>query len=391
MGKIVVFVLVVLGCTGCAGLPDRNPVPKGLVEQAQLPGIPFARYWADEAPHRVGFWEIMSKEEAKARFPATFGTSHTYLAISGGGPRGAFTAGFLNGWTAAGDRPDFTVVTGVSTGALIAPFAFLGSEYDHMLKEIYTNTSTNDILKKRSLIGMVTKDAVTDTTPLRQLMGRYLDANVMRAIAGKYKRGHTLIVVTTDLDAGRPVAWDIGRIAASGHPDALRLIHDVLIASAAIPAAFPPVMFEVEADGKIYDEMHVDGGVTSQLHLYPLSMDITEYQDIFDMPTPPTVYVLRNGYVGAPYEVIERKTLAIAASAMSTLMGSVSYGDMYRIYLEAERDGVEFNLAYLPSSFQESMSEPFDPIYMTKLYELGYTLASNGYDWLAAPPGYDTN
>jgi predicted patatin/cPLA2 family phospholipase len=381
------LILVAFG-TGCAGLEKRNPVPNELTGDAQISGIPAARYWADDAPPDAGMWERLSAEELREQFPDAVGKPHNYLAISGGGPRGAFAAGFLNGWTKAGTRPDFIYVSGVSTGALIAPFAFLGSDYDHILEEVYTNISTEDVVKKRSLLKIFRLDAAADSTPLRLLIEKYVDEQTMQAIADKYRRGSSLIILTTNLDAGRSVAWDIGAIAVSGDAKALRLIQDVMLASAAIPAAFPPVMMKVEANGQTYDEMHVDGGVTSQLHLYPLELNLAAFIERYEVVGAPTVYVLRNGFVEAKYQSIERRTLAIAVGSMSTLMGNISYGDMYRIYLETQRDGIEFKLAYVPHSFSEPLTEPFDTAYMRKLYKLGYDSAVNGYEWKSAPPDY---
>ncbi|NIO07245.1 MAG: patatin, partial [Deltaproteobacteria bacterium] len=219
-----------------------------------------------------GFFS-MSEEEIKATYPGIYGRPHNYLAISGGGANGAFAAGFLAGWTATGTRPEFTAVTGVSTGALISPFAFLGSKHDDTLKEIYTGVSTKDILNKRSLLVGLTSDAMADTVPLLRLIQKYVTSEIREALAAEFRRGRILTVGTTNLDAGRPVIWNITRIAGSAHPKALELIHKILLASASIPVAFPPVFIEVEANGQRYDEIHVDGGGASQIYLYPLGLD----------------------------------------------------------------------------------------------------------------------
>ena len=279
-------------------------------------------------------------------------------------------------------------MSGVSTGALIVPFAFLGPNYDHILEKVYTNISTRDILVERSLLDIFTLDAAADSTPLQKLIEKYMNEQTMQAIADKYRRGSSLIILTTNLDAGRPVAWDIGLIATSGASNALQLIRSVMLASAAIPGAFPPVMMDVEVNGQSYDEMHVDGGVTSQLHLYPLQLNLAGYLEQYEVVGTPTVYVVRNGFVEAEYQSIDRRTVAIAIKSMSTLMGNISYGDMYRIYLETQRDGIEFKLAYVPNSFSEPLTEPFDSAYMQKLYKLGYDLAVNGYEWKSTPPDY---
>jgi len=196
------------------------------------------------------------------------------LSLSGGGDNGAFGAGLLVGWTAHGDRPKFKLVTGVSTGALIAPLVFLGPEYDAALTDVYTNIDPSKIYEKRFVLAALTEDALSDTTPLYETISRFIDATMIAKIAAEYEKGRLLLIQTTDLDAGRPVQWNIGAIAASGNPRALDLIRHILLASASIPAAFPPVMFDVEANGKPYQEMHVDGGAVSQAFLIPPSVNL---------------------------------------------------------------------------------------------------------------------
>ena len=354
-----------------------------------IPGIAGARYWADEAPPEIDDWFELTKEQVRTRYPATFGQAHNYLAISGGGQRGAFGAGLLCGWTEAGTRPEFTMVTGVSTGALIAPFAFLGPKYDYVIKEIYTSYSTTDIVKPRSSLKTLFGDAATDSSPLQERLVEYIDEEVMLAIAAEYKKGRVLDIVTTNLDAARPVAWNIGRIASSGSPGALQLIRDIMLASASIPAAFPPVMFEVEADGEFYDELHVDGGATSVLYLYPIGLDWGKLAEKLEVKGKPSVYIIRNGVWRKHYESVDRSTIPIALRSMDSLMGSAVLGDAYRIYLATQRDGIDYHLAYIPDSFNEESNEPFDKEYMTKLFNLGYQMASEGYTWHAVPPNYD--
>ena len=374
---------------GCTGLPDRNPLPESLSDKAEIPGITGARSWGDEDfPIAANFFE-MSKEELQARFPADFGQPHNYLAISGGGPQGAFGAGLLNGWTDSGTRPEFTYVTGVSTGALMAPFAFLGPEYDYVLREVYTTYSTKDILELRSGPAALLGDAAADTEPLRQSIAKHMGQNVMEAIAAEYAKGRFLDIITTNLDAGRPVVWDIGRIAASGTPEALQLIRDVMLASAAIPAAFPPVMMKVVADGDFYDEMHVDGGATTMVYMGALSTNYRGVSERLEAKGNPNVFVIRNGWLTARWTTVERQTLSIAARTMESLFNSLSYGDIYRIFLETLRDDFNFHLAYIPEGFNMESKEFFDPEYMTALFNVGYEMARDGYEWQTSPPGYE--
>jgi predicted patatin/cPLA2 family phospholipase len=376
---------------GCASLHKRNTLPESLSGAATIPGISGARQWADTSPPEIDDWLKLSKEQIKSGYPATFGQAHTYLAISGGGQRGAFGAGLLNGWTETGTRPEFTMVTGVSTGALIAPFAFLGPEYDPVIREIYTTYSTKDFIQWRSFLNILRSDAATDSSQLRDKIVQYVDEEVVAAIAREHERGRMLHVVTTNLDAARPVVWNIGHIAASGSPNALQLIHDVLLASASIPAAFPPVMIDVEADGERYDELHVDGGATSIMYLYPIGLDWAKITQKLEVKGKPKVYILRNGQWNKSWEPVKRRTIPIAVRTIDSLMGSVVQGDAYRIYLAAQRDGIDYNLALMPDDFNEVATESFDTVYMNKLFDLGYRMGAEGYQWRKAPPGFDTS
>ena len=176
---------------GCAVAPPRsNPLPGPLAEEAVIPGIPRARTWADRVPKHVEHWLAdASEEEVRASHSGIMDREHAYLAISGGGANGAFGAGVLNGWSESGTRPEFTLVTGVSTGGLIAPFAFLGPAYDGTLKQIYTTYSTADMLIKRDIFDIVRNDAINSTDPLRDLIAEHVNEEVMTAIAAEHRKG----------------------------------------------------------------------------------------------------------------------------------------------------------------------------------------------------------
>ncbi len=220
----------VLGLTACSSTPERTPVPVELTTAADIPGIPDARFWSDEWPKfSLERFESITDSELKANFPATYDKPHNYLAISGGGSNGAFGAGLLAGWADAGTRPEFSMVTGVSTGALTAPFVFLGSDYDDELKKVYTTTTTEDIAKKRSILTAIRSDSMTDTAPLRALIENYITMDMIDAIAVEHKRGRRLFVGTMHMDAGRGMIWNIGAIAASDHPGKAKLIFWLLM------------------------------------------------------------------------------------------------------------------------------------------------------------------
>ena len=319
--------------------------------------------------------------------PAMYGKPHSYLAISGGGQNGAYGAGLLNGWSAAGNRPEFTFVTGISTGSLIAPFAFLGQEYDGVLTEIYTKYATKDLARKKAILSVVTSDSALDTGPLKKLIARYVDAKVISAIAAEYRKGRRLWIGTTNLDAGRPVLWNIGEIASSSDPRAPGLIHDILLASASIPGAFPPVEINVQVNGKSFDEMHVDGGVTQQVFFYPPAIDWKKVLKMLKVPGKPDVYVIRNAFVDPNYEPTKKKLIPISGRSISALIRTQGIGDMYRIYSTAVRDGLSYHETNIPDDFNVKSDEMFDPVYMRKLYDLGYELGKSGKAWQSKPPG----
>ena len=311
-----------------------------------------------------------------------------FLAISGGGDDGAFGAGLLNGWSAAGNRPTFKLVTGISTGALIAPFAFLGSAHDADLKGFYTGISPKDILEHRSMLAIVNSDAMADNSPLWRLVEKHVDRALLDAIAAEYDKGRLLLIGTTDLDARRPVIWNMTKIAKSQSPEALKLFRSIMIASAAIPAAFPPVLIDVEAGGKAYQEMHVDGGAVAQVFVYPPSLNLGEKARAAGIERERKLYIIRNGRLDPEWAEVRRKTMSIAGRAIFSLLQSSGRGDLYSIYLIAKRDHLDYNLAFIPPSFKAPREEDFDPKYMKALFQLGYDMAAKGYPWQKAPPGY---
>lgn len=389
MLRRVALLLVVALLAGCAGVPERTPLPAELIRSAAIPGIPNARYWGDASPElALRALETHTDHELATMFEGIYGKPHAYLAISGGGANGAYGAGLLVGWTAAGTRPEFTMVTGVSTGALIAPFAFLGADYDDELQALYTTMSTKDIAVMKGFLKGLFSEAMADTTPLRALIEAYVSVDVIEAIAVQHRRGRRLWIGTANLDVGRPVIWDLGAIAASSEPGRIRLIHDVLQASAAIPVAFPPVLIPVEAGGAMYDEMHVDGGTAQQVFVYPAEMNWPHIVDRLDAVGRPTVYVIRNAFLEADFNGVPRKVLPIASRSIQALIRTQGLGDLYQIYALCLRDGNDFRLAHIPREFTEQAVENFDPVYMARLFAHAYEAAKSGYEWRSEPPGF---
>jgi predicted acylesterase/phospholipase RssA len=386
LGFLAAIALLLL--SACGSLSRSDAVPVGLEDQATIPGMTGIRFWADGDPAAFVKAAQANVEREKAYLASTGYKGPlppaNFLAISGGGENGAFGAGLLVGWTAAGTRPTFKAVTGISTGALTAPFAFLGPGYDDRLRAVYTTISGKDVLESRGIYGLF-EDAMADNAPLRRTVAKYFDQSVFNAIAAENKKGRILLIGTTDLDARRPVIWNIGQIAENNQPGALKLVQDILVASAAVPGAFPPMMIDVEVNGKHYQEMHVDGGASTQVFVYPPSLDLSK----FVVKRERHLYVIRNSRLDPDWAQVDRSTMTIAGRAISSLIQTQGVGDLYRIYLTAQRDSVDFNLAYIPKSFTRVLKEPFETAYMDVLFTVGYDMAAKGYPWVKAPPGFN--
>ena len=367
-----------------------SAVPRGKASQASVLGIPNERFFITEAAGQAAIGE-----EYRAAARRLLGGGPVDLApfdllgISGGGENGAFGAGLLNGWTRAGGRPEFFLVTGVSTGALSAPFAFLGSSRDAELKAVYTDITLKDVAVVRGLLrAALFNDGLADNTPLFNTISRYLDERMLADIAAEYRRGRLLMVGSTNLDAQQPVVWNIGAIAASGHPKALETVRRILLASSAIPAAFSPVLFDVTLDGQRHQEMHVDGGAFAQVFLYPNSVGRARQERIAARrPIPPArAWVIRNARLDPEWANVERRTYGIAGRAITSMIAASGYNDVIRIYNAALRDRVEFNLAFIGNDFDVPYDKPFDQAYMRPLYEYGYQRALRGDAWVHEPP-----
>ena len=388
---ISILIAVSLTLSGCSLPVRRSAVPQQLTEKAEIVGLSGVRYLVrDEMPAFTR--DAMESFYRERTYLAGQGQNGqlppvNFLAISGGGDNGAFGAGLLCGWTAAGNRPQFKGVTGISTGALIAPFAFLGPKYDFVLKKVYTDTSPKDIMKPRYMLAAIFDDAMADNAPLGHLVKQYITEDTLKEIAQEYQRGRLLLIATTNLDARQAVIWNMGKIAAIGSPEALALFHKILLASAAIPGAFPPVMIDVEANGNRYQEMHVDGGAMAEVFLYPPALKVGDLSKQQGVVRERNLYIIRNARLDPDWAEVERRTVSIAARAVASLIHSQSIGDLYKIYAETQRDGIDFNLGYIPKSFNAPHKEEFDTEYMRKLFQTGYDLAVKGYRWDKTPPG----
>lgn len=386
---LALLTAILLAFTGCS-LPERlSAVPQDETTLAQIPAIPNARYFPDTQIDLMA-QEALSARKREVATLAQEGHSGplpetNVLAVSGGGDNGAFGAGLLTGWTEAGTRPEFKLVTGVSTGALTAPFAFLGTAWDRQLTAVYTGIKPADVFERRGLPAAIWNDALSDTTPLFGLISRFANQEMLAAIAREYAKGRLLLIGTTDLDARRAVIWNIGAIAASGQPQALGLFRKILLASAAVPAVFPPVLIDVEANGQHYQEMHVDGGAIAQMFLYPPALAQAEaFRGTTSRPI--RAWLIRNSRLDPDWATVERSTMSIAQDAILTMIHTSGLNDVNRIYLTSVRDHVDFNLAYIGRDFTLKAKEDFDPDFMRALYDYGRAKARAGYPWAKRPP-----
>ncbi len=375
MGLLGLFSLA-----ACGTLP-RTPYTAVDAASSEVLGIPGVRRYADEpaAAFRADASALAASLAARpTRMPLT------YLALSGGGAYGAYGAGVLNGWTATGTRPEFTFVSGVSTGALIAPFAFLGPSYDAKLREVYTSGVAESLLDSPDLLNVVFGSSLFGGRRLRELIARSVDDAMLAEVAAAHANGRRLFVVTTNLDSQRAVIWDMGRIASSGSPQALGLFRDVLAASASVPGVFPPRLIDAEANGRRFEEMHVDGAVMAPVFTLP---DVVLLSSAPPLRGPRVnVYVLMNNKIDPDFQVVPDRAAEIGGRAASTSVKAQTRAVLFGTYAAAQRNGFRFNLTFIDQDVPSSTSAGFDTAYMQRLYQYGFEKARSGRLWVRRPP-----
>ena len=309
----------------------------------------------------------LPKRTSSQRCPATPGP---WLALSTGGGDGAFGAGLLNGWSESGKRPEFSVVTGVSTGSLMAPYAFVGSSQDPGLKRAYTEYNAGDIFED-----VKTPESLVDTWPLKRLIAKEVTPELLAQVAEAYKRGRRLLVATTNLDAQRGVVWNMGAIAAKGDEAALKLFRDVLAASTAIPGLFPPVMIDVEVNGKKTQEMHADGGLAGQVFVAPES--ILNTSSTTRLPAT-ELYLIANNRLTPEFQMTERSLIFVLGHSISVGVQSMLRINIDRAYGAAKRSGVPFYLSYPALAADQQGKGAFDTEFMKGLFEQGVARGKSG-------------
>ena len=355
----------------CASLP-RTPYSAADAAAARVLDLRNLRRYADEPV------ATFTQQQALMHGP------QTYLALSGGGADGAFGAGALNGWTAAGTRPTFSIVSGVSTGALIAPFAYLGPKYDTTLREFYTSGIAESLLDATNPLNAIFGAGLFGNSRLRELVAKYIDGDLVAAIAAEYAKGRMLFVVTTNLDSQRSAIWDMGRIASLGTVAGLDLFRDVVTASVSLPVVFPPMLVNAEANGVRFQEMHVDGGVMAPVLTLPdaylrrnTAPGLKDHLQLF---------ILINNKVEPEFQLVPIKTIDIASRASSTIVKTQTRSILYSTYAFASRNHYGFNLTYIEEDQPVSPSTGFDTAYMRRLFDYGYERARSNRLWSRSPP-----
>jgi hypothetical protein len=332
-------------------------------EHAIISGFPDARFWGDSE---------------KDFLQATRGAMGPWLALSAGGADGAFGAGLLKGLGASGQRPDFMVVTGVSTGALMAPFVFVGARQDETLRKIYTTINAGDIFEIAQ-----TRESLLDTWPLRKTIEKQLTPELLDEIAAEHRKGRRLFVVTVNIDAGRPVVWNLGAIAAHGGEQALKLSRQVLLASASLPGVFPPVYIDVEsADGMPFREMHGDGGIHALFYIAPESL-LSKGGDL----RATDFYVIVNGKLQSDFAKTDSGTLSVLARSISLATTTAMRGQLLQACLAARRQEIGFHVAMVASGFIEENHGPFDTVAMQALFDFGMKQGQTATPFMTEPPG----
>lgn len=389
---MIVLGLCAAQASGCVASFPRDSVPQQYASTAEVPGYGHdIRVWGDTYASYNDQRLIRLRDErlkASKADPNISMRELDALTLSGGGSSGAFGAGIMAGWTKTGTRPTFDIVTGISAGALIAPFAFLGPGYDDELKAAFTTVTDDNIYIKRGLLAALSDGSFATNAPLAKLLDEHVTDHMLDEVAREYSKGRRLFVGTTNLDADRAVFWDMGAIAASGRPDRKQLFKEVILASTSIPGIFPPVYLRVAAEGKTYHEMHVDGGTSNEVFLMPAGLTLSELERAFHAKIKAHLFVIRNGRTAPEYSSVKATLPSIAEKAVSSLIKTQGIGDLYRLYAIAKRDGIDYNYVDIPADFTFEPKSPFESKFMQALYQTGYEMGRSGVPWKKAPPGF---
>jgi hypothetical protein len=371
LGSLLILMALL---SACVSIP-RRPAPPLLIDRVAPVGFrPDIRFLSIDGAYVLTHLSA----NVRAADAAANGGPLRILALSGGGAAGAFGAGVLYGLQKSGRRPAFQVVTGVSAGALLAPFAFLGPKWDRQLKEAFDGNREHDLLQPRGL-GFLFVPGLYRGRPLEELVSRFCTQRLVAAVAARARQGRLLLVATTDLDKEQSVIWNMGAIAERGGADAHRLFCKVLVASASIPGIFPPVLMHVTGGGRSYDEMQVDGGTTLPFFI---ASEIAEALRIrVSAFRGAHVYVIVNGRLNAYPTTTPMKPMAVLLRSVAAASMSASRRALEESAEFARRNDMRFRFTYLPATFRYGGSLDFKFANMNSLFEFGSRCAQSGRIW----------
>jgi predicted acylesterase/phospholipase RssA len=388
--------LVLAAAVLLPGCGRRHCVPRELSERKYIDLSAAADAHAPVGTGRLR--EIEAEFNRRAAAAAPPARPYHYLALSGGGLYGSFGVGVLAGWTESGTRPEFDAVTGISTGALMATFAFLGPGYDAALYDAMVGVTRRDLLAVQAPVRIPITDAIFNSRPMVRRIERYITPEVVAEVAAAHAAGRRLYIGTTNLDSRRLVLWDMGAIATRGTPEAVALYRKILLASASIPGAFPPVRVPVEVDGRRYEELHVDGGASDEVVFRPFMVaDLNRANGLPGAVAPAgsVLYVVNNGRLYSEPDCVSPRLFSLVSASLRSVIYGKTRDELYRIYLNCLETGVAFRATAVPEDFTVGaggLAVSLDD--QRRLYESGVAhgrVAGAGEGWRDLPAGAETN
>jgi predicted acylesterase/phospholipase RssA len=383
--RAILFICLVCLCAlqGCAGLAVTE---SGSSVDRQPPMVmPLTIRTLDTEQRFSQLSSTTVAERLRARHP---GEPLNILALSGGGAAAAFGAGAVAGLTRSGSRPDFAVVTGVSAGALVAPYAFLGPTWDARLLEAFTSGTGEHLLQPRGL-GVVFGSSLYRGAPLKHLVDSYLSDTMIQAVAREAEKGRLLLVATTDVATGEPVVWDLGSIASNGGAKARTLIRDVLVASASVPGMFPPVIIRVRKDGAPHDEAHVDGAATMPFFVPPAFVQTPP--DALDGTPRTAVYVIIDGPLGEAARTTRLTARAILSRSIHAALDRLLLTTLELMAATAQKQGATLQYSAVPGAYPALNPFDFRVATMQPLFSYADECAQAGRLWTTFRRSYDAN
>ncbi|MGR5175003.1 patatin-like phospholipase family protein [Vibrio mediterranei] len=379
--SIVLITMVLSACSSKHGFDSRvdeeNYTDVNIQHSQQVEGNEPYRFWGSEQP------DFLMGNDQSPNPISVSGDRLNILALSGGGANGAFGAGIINGLYDAGELPEYSIITGVSAGALIAPFVFVGGEHIHTLRDTMLQLNDREVLGKKNFLNTIFKDGITNGKSLIKLMEAIYSDDMIEQIAKQHRNGKRLFIGTTHFDSGKQVTWNLGEIAASKLPNRNQLIRQVLAASSSIPGVFPPQFINVEYKGKALEELHVDGGLTFQMFFDPANFNYSELSQSMGLTKNPTVHVIRNGTLTPNYTRVKDTGVDLLTRTVGKLTLEQTRGDLYRMLYMSELNDYDISFTYIDTSFRghKQSKKMFDANYMLNLYNYGYRKATSHNLW----------